>query len=94
MLDELLDTSKLVNELIFVIVVLTFCLWGNEKANITMHPKLLEVLKSGECLGTFVLPSIKAGFKCFIVFWKQYTDSSLTTEVGSYTYDTTYYTLV
>lgn len=68
MLDELLDTSKLVNELIFVRVVLAFCWWGNEKANITMHPKILEVVKSGEYLGTFVLPSIKAGFKCFIVF--------------------------
>lgn len=59
MFDELLDTSKLVNELIFVRVVLTFCWWGNEKA--TMHPKLLEVVKSGEYIGTFVLPSIKAG---------------------------------
>lgn len=63
--------------------------------NITMHPKLLEVVKSGESLGIFVFPSIKAAFKCFIVFWKQYTDSSLTTEVAiGPTYDSTYYTLV
>lgn len=48
MFDELLDTSKLVNELIVVRVVLTFCWWGNEKANITMHPKLLKVVKSGK----------------------------------------------